>query len=264
LSPQRSIRQVRVRPGWAGRRGGRSNTLSEEAHLGRRRSPTATRCLLDRLDQARKDGTGNSPEVQGVGLAIEHRDLADARAEAKRCLSSLPRRWAHVQTVGRVAESLVADGSVPAVVAVAAWLHDIGYGPAVKVTGLHPLDGARYLREHGWSDDVVRLVAHHTGAVVEAEERGLGAELRRFSEPDGTALDALCLADLTTSPDGERVTVNARLNEILSRYPDGDPVNRAITRSAQGLRAAAARAAARLESPDEWCRAAIVEGVLDS
>ena len=29
----------------------------------------------------------------------------------------------------------------------AAWLHDIGYAPAVDDTGFHPLDGARYLRD---------------------------------------------------------------------------------------------------------------------
>jgi len=195
----------------------------------------------------------------------EHTDLLDrAREEAARCLTSLPRRWAHVQTVGLVAESLVADGSIPSIVAPAAWLHDIGYAPTVKTTGLHPLDGARYLREHGWPEDVVRLVAHHTGAAVEAEERGLGAELAEFAEPEARALDALCLADLTTDPDGRRVTVDARLEEILSRYPDGDPVNRAVTRSARTLRAAAARAASRLQSPDEWCRAAVIHGVLDS
>jgi hypothetical protein len=31
----------------------------------------------------------------------------------------------------------------------AAWLHDIGYAPAIAEsgTGFHPLDGARYLRD---------------------------------------------------------------------------------------------------------------------
>jgi hypothetical protein len=29
----------------------------------------------------------------------------------------------------------------------AAWLHDIGYAPGLAVTGLHALDGARYLRD---------------------------------------------------------------------------------------------------------------------
>ncbi|HEX3192303.1 MAG TPA: hypothetical protein VHS30_21235 [Streptosporangiaceae bacterium] len=29
----------------------------------------------------------------------------------------------------------------------AAWLRDIGYTPGLAVTGLHALDGARYLRD---------------------------------------------------------------------------------------------------------------------
>jgi len=190
--------------------------------------------------------------------------LESAKAEAKRLLQGLPRRWAHVQTVGRVAESLVAEASdLPEVVAIAAWLHDIGYSPDLVETGLHPLDGARHLAATGWPDEVVRLVAHHTGASYEAEERGLVAELSCFPSPDPASLDALCLADLTTGPDGSRVSVEARLAEILTRYEPSDPVHRAITRSTPSLRAAAARAALASDSTDEWCRAAVIQGVLD-
>jgi HD superfamily phosphodiesterase len=80
---------------------------------------------------------------------VTHKDdLQRAQAEAEECLAAaLPRRWAHVQTVGRVAESLAQDGNVGPEVAIAAWLHDIGYSPDVRVTGFHPLDGAHYLRE---------------------------------------------------------------------------------------------------------------------
>lgn len=59
----------------------------------------------------------------------------------------LPRRWAHVQGVARQAAH-AADRLVyrDGVLIAAAWLHDIGYAPAVTDTGFHPLDGARYLR----------------------------------------------------------------------------------------------------------------------
>jgi putative nucleotidyltransferase with HDIG domain len=57
-------------------------------------------------------------------------------------------------------------------------LHDIGYAPSLVATGFHPVDGARFLRAQGTPEVVVSLVAHHSGAVFEAEQRGLAA-LRR-------------------------------------------------------------------------------------
>jgi hypothetical protein len=105
---------------------------------------------------------------------------------------------------------------------------------------------------------VVSLVAHHTGARYEAEERGLTDELGEFPAPDEATLDALCLADLTTGPDGNRVTVDERISEILGRYAPTDPVHRAITRSEAHLREAAARAAKASGSADQWVRATLV------
>jgi HD superfamily phosphodiesterase len=35
----------------------------------------------------------------------------------------------------------------PDLLEAAAWLHDIGYSPEIAVSGFHPLDGARYLRD---------------------------------------------------------------------------------------------------------------------
>ncbi|MFC7328046.1 HD domain-containing protein [Marinactinospora rubrisoli] len=58
-------------------------------------------------------------------------------------------------------------------VVASAWLHDIGYSPSLVSIGFHPLDGARYLRDVEHADGpLCRLVAHHTGALVEAEEAG--------------------------------------------------------------------------------------------
>jgi hypothetical protein len=49
-----------------------------------------------------------------------------------------------------------------------AWLHDIGYAPDLALTGLHGLDGARYLRDSQHADAMVcRLVARHSYAIVE-------------------------------------------------------------------------------------------------
>ena len=53
-------------------------------------------------------------------------------------------------------------------------MHDVGYAPDLAVTGLHQLDGARYLRDSQHAGTMLcRLVAHHSCAIVEAGERGL-------------------------------------------------------------------------------------------
>src|SRR5690349_14279600 len=117
--------------------------------------------------------------------------------------TSLPRRWAHTQGVAGQARSLVPIlGNDTELVAAAAWLHDIGYGPDVHDIGFHPLDGARYLRDTlGASDVVCRLVAHHSLAIIEAEERGLADELaREFIPAPSDLADALIYCDMVTGP----------------------------------------------------------------
>ena len=106
-----------------------------------------------------------------------HMAIFSAPEVAADRLGGLGQRWSHVQGVGRLAEALAAHGLVSAEVLAAAWLHDVGYAPSVAQTGFHPLDGARLLQEQGISPGMVALVAHHTGAVLEAEERGLAEEL---------------------------------------------------------------------------------------
>ena len=130
----------------------------------------------------------------------------------------------------------------------AAWLHDIGYSPAVSSSGLHPLDGARWLRDEGFCEDTCSLVAWHTGAIHEARERGLEDELSEFAPPSRTALDALTWADLTSSPTGEPVSPETRLNEILDRYEQGSAVWRAITAGRIGLLESAERIEQLLEA----------------
>ncbi|HEY1919980.1 MAG TPA: HD domain-containing protein [Streptosporangiaceae bacterium] len=150
----------------------------------------------------------------------------------------LPRRWAHVQGVAararRIASVLGEDAEL---LEAAAWLHDIGYSPELVETGFHPLDGARYLRDEQHADEMLcRLVAYHTCAIVEAEERGLADALAGEFEPVGQLLtNALTYCDLTTSPDGEPVLVDRRLAEIRSRYGPEHLVSRAINRATPRL-----------------------------
>lgn len=180
---------------------------------------------------------------------------------AAELLADLGRRWEHVQTVGRLADQLVSAGRLAPAVAAGAWLHDVGYAPALRVTGFHALDGASHVRRIGAPDEIVALVAWHTGALFEAEERGLSEELWQMPRPDSGALDALTLLDLVAAPDGGLTDPEARLSEILSRYDESSPVYRAVTLSRDALLASAEQARTRLGLSDEWPRGG-VESVL--
>jgi hypothetical protein len=147
---------------------------------------------------------------------------------------SLPRRWSHVQGVAAWARTLKPSlGGDADLIEAVAWLHDIGYLPQFLATGLHGLDGARYLRDVQHAERLLcRLVAHHSCAVIEAEERGLAHVLtREFAPPPRPLADALTFCDMTTSPDGEPVQVHNRLAEIHDRYGTGHLVSRSIRRA---------------------------------
>jgi HD domain len=163
----------------------------------------------------------------------------------------LPRRWAHCQGVARQAGAIGGVlGDKASVVEAAAWLHDIAYASSLVVTGFHPLDGARYLRDQGFGDRRLwTLVAHHTCALVEAEERGLAEALSAefpIGDVDAFAVAALTFCDMTTGPDGQRVEVDDRIAEILDRYPAEHVVHRSISRAAPQLRAQTAEVSAVL------------------
>ncbi len=162
-------------------------------------------------------------------LASWAEDLAQALLQ-----EPLPRRWAHVQGVAARARSLAPIlGADADLLQAAAWLHDIGYAPALSLTGLHALDGARYLRDAQHADAMLcRLVAHHSYAIIEAEERGLADVLVLEFEPAPYLLSSvLTCCDMTTSPDGELVPAEQRLAEIHHRYGPGHLVSRSIQRA---------------------------------
>ncbi|MEV0570198.1 HD domain-containing protein [Dactylosporangium sp. NPDC050588] len=169
---------------------------------------------------------------------------------AAACLAdALPRRWTHVQAVGAKAERVATSFGRPDrdVLAAAAWLHDVGYAPSLTTTGFHPLDGARWLRSEGFDDRVAALVAHHSCAVVEAEERGLAGALRaEFVREESPTADVLWYCDMTTGPDGQDLDVVERLTEITSRYGPEHIVTRFIERARGEITAAVRRAEAHL------------------
>jgi hypothetical protein len=177
-------------------------------------------------------------------------DHADWAAKlARTLLDPLPRRWAHVQGVAAQARSLAAIlGGDADLLEAAAWLHDIGYSPELVDAGLHPLDGARYLRDVQHADPrLSSLVAHHSCAIVEAEERGLADELsREFPAPTAKLNDALAYCDMTTTPTGEVVSVDDRISEIVARYGSHNVVTRFIRKAEPDLVSSVMRTNRRL------------------
>jgi HD superfamily phosphodiesterase len=175
---------------------------------------------------------------------------AEARETARQLLEgTLPIRWSHVRSVGATAELVASalDESDRMLLVAAAWLHDIGYAPALVDTGFHPLDGARWLRRAGWAPRVVGLVANHSYALVEAAERGLAGELAaEFPAEQSAVAEALAYCDLTTGPDGRRVDLVDRLAEIRSRYGRDSVVGRFVDRAEGDMVETVGRVEARL------------------
>lgn len=197
------------------------------------------------------------PTLMEYLSTLEHVERVSwAQDLARRLLSNtLPRRWAHTQGVGHKAESIARIvGDDAETLICAAWLHDIGYAPPAVRTGLHQLDGARFLRDSEKAESwLCRLVAHHSYAIAEARNRGLANELQgEFPAVRGLTADALTYCDMTTDPSGGPVSVDVRLDEILVRYKAGDIVHTSIRQARQDIAEAVSRVSATigtLQSP---------------
>jgi hypothetical protein len=181
---------------------------------------------------------------------------ADMVIEAERLawslLQDVPERWVHTCAVAHLAADLsstVSSGGKPLLIA-AAWLHDIGYAPALRSSGFHPLDGARHLTEYGWSVDLATLVAHHSGARYVASVRGLSAELAVYHYEDSPVMDALTYADQARGPAGKAFRVEERIADMLRRHGPDSPTARANRHRAPYLLEATERVRQRLaQSP---------------
>lgn len=81
-------------------------------------------------------------------------------------------------------------------------------------------------------------MAHHSGALAEAAERGLSEPLLAEFPLNGHSDEqvvAITYCDFTTGPGGERLSPEQRVAEILSRYGPDSPVYRAVQASAPHL-----------------------------
>jgi HD domain len=182
---------------------------------------------------------GSGSSIASVIDAVRARELAElwlAKSE--------PRRWHHVHGVGSKAEGLPKalfseDSRDRDVLIAAGYIHDIGYASGLKRTGLHQLDGARFIRKLG-DQRLACLVAHHSESRFEVEIRGHREELSEYPREDTAVYDALVYCDLTTGPDGQQMAFENRINEVYERYGEGD-VSRALRMAEPYLKAAVDR-----------------------
>ncbi|WP_218590074.1 HD domain-containing protein [Pseudonocardia oceani] len=162
---------------------------------------------------------------------------------------SLPRRWAHVQSVagraGRLVSHLGRDGEI---LHATAWLHDVGYAPPLAVTGFHPLDGAHYLQTVDVPARVVDLVALHSSAAAEASALDLDEEMAGFVDERTLTRDLLWFVDMTIGPDGQCMDFEARMDDVRARYVPDHYVIRALDAGMAERRAAMARASEWIDS----------------
>jgi len=184
-------------------------------------------------------------------IPISNRFQDWAERVARGQLATIPTRWRHTQSVAARTRHASTTVNVDdrQLLEAAAWLHDVGYGPAIAKTGFHPLDGARYLERYAVPQRLINLVANHSCARFEADERGMLPELQAYQLEVGPVADALIWADMTTGPTGQTVTVEERLAEILRRYTAESPVHKAIEEASADIVAAVSRVQRRLTDP---------------
>lgn len=142
--------------------------------------------------------------------------VARARDLAGDVLREDARLYQHAARAARHASVLAhrINGGHPADVTAAAWLHDLGHAPTIRRTGFHPLDGALFLIREQWPERVVRLVAHHSLAAMEAPFYGVGHHLNVIEPVSGVDPDILTAADLLGGSGEPAPTVRERLDAL--------------------------------------------------
>ena len=148
---------------------------------------------------------------------------------AGQLLTPLGNRWFHTQGVVRTAEHVgqAFDNEDREMLIAAAYVHDIGYAPQIQQTGFHPLDGANYLLSLNQTR-LASLVAYHSEAQFEAKLRNLLSNLSDIPREHSAIADALTYCDMHTNPNGQCISFEERIDDILQRYPKGHIVNQAI------------------------------------
>ena len=172
-------------------------------------------------------------------------DAARAQELAFTFLRGDPDRRLHLQAVAAPADELrpavpVADGSL---LGTAAWLHDIGYSPALRETGF------RWTEPGTWPEPGIRWPRWWPITPAPGSWPRFGGWSRSWqgSRSSRTLLtDALTYADQTVGPRGERLSVADRLDEAVRRHGPDAPTSLAAPRRDPYIYVAAERTEARL------------------
>ncbi len=101
----------------------------------------------------------------------------------------------------------------------AALLHDIGRALDPLDLSPHGFVGAQFLDDLGLTD-IAPLVAHHSGARLDAAARGL-EHLDRWESADPELQALLDYADRTVNSRGQMVTLAQRREELVARCGEG-------------------------------------------
>ncbi len=152
-----------------------------------------------------------------------------SKQQASFYLSPLIIRWQHVLGVVDVASEICGlfNAEERGLLLAAAYLHDVAYSSELRVTGFHPLDGALFVRSHGY-ERLACLIAHHSGARFEAALRGLETQMAEFPRERSSLADALDYCDLSVGPTGERAILRQRAADIFMRYGPDDVVSKSF------------------------------------
>ncbi len=198
-------------------------------------------------------GTAGSGVVAGSDDVDSHAlvDTAAAARLARELLSPIGDRWWHVRGAAAAAITVrsTVDIADQELLVAAAWLHDIGYAPALSRTGSHALDGARFLRSQGWPDRVCGLVAHHSYARLLVTDPMLLLAWNEFSREEGPVADALVYADMNSMPNGGRAPLRIRLSDVRARHATDEARARLRRLREPLLTAAVERVIARCPEP---------------
>lgn len=139
--------------------------------------------------------------------------------------AATPHRFRHMQTVWERAvalRSLDLPWLKPAMsdrLELAALLHDVGRALDPDDSEPHGFVGARLLDSLGL-DDIAPLVAHHSGARLEAAARGM-ADRDRWTVGEPDLLAVLTFLDRTTGSSGGTVSLAQRRSDLATRRGEG-------------------------------------------
>src|SRR6266516_5147352 len=169
-------------------------------------------------------------------MATNRSILEWSEEQARSLLSPLGDRWFHtlgvVEQAHEVGRILNEEDCVFLIAA--AYLHDIGYAPSLKITGFHPIDGAYHLLSQ-YQERLASIIAYHFEAQFEAQLRDLAKELNEILRENSAVADALTYCDLTTGPTGKHISFEERLADIFQRYGETHIIHQATNQAIPSL-----------------------------